>query len=54
MPNYQYTSSQRVIVNKITDLKATQRRLRNKWLDIDVKINALKHILNKEEKQDAK
>lgn len=42
-----YNVKERKIARKVYRLKEEQRRLRNKWLDIDVKINALKHKLNK-------
>lgn len=41
-----YTSSERAIAAEIKTLKDKQKTARKRWLELDIKINELKLILN--------
>ena len=47
----QYTTKQRQICHKITLIQQKQTYHRNRWLDLDVKLFALKHKLKESVKR---
>lgn len=44
--NTKYNNEQREIMREIDIVKRKQRYYRNKWLDLDVELGALKKLLN--------
>ena len=45
--NNKYSIQERKTLRRITELEAQQKRLRKRWLDIDIILNALKLKINR-------